>query len=86
MSVREPVQPRPDEQNAWVDAARSGDRAAFERLYRAHSDRIYALCWRLGGGDAALAEDLVPKEWKDAPPVEPQKPVAGREHGHVITH
>ena len=34
----------------------------------------------------ALAEDLVPKEWKDAPPVEPQKPVAGREHGNVITH
>jgi RNA polymerase sigma-70 factor (ECF subfamily) len=24
-----------------------------------HSERIYALCWRLCGGDAALAEDLV---------------------------
>lgn len=47
------------DETAWVDAAREGDRQAFERLYRAHCDRIYALCWRLSGGDAALAEDLV---------------------------
>jgi RNA polymerase sigma-70 factor (ECF subfamily) len=42
-----------------VDAARGGDRGSFERLYRMHCDRIHALCWRLSGGDAALAEDLV---------------------------
>ena len=44
---------------AWVGAAQAGDRQAFERLYRAHCDRIHALCWRLCGGDPVLAEDLV---------------------------
>jgi RNA polymerase sigma-70 factor (ECF subfamily) len=43
----------------WVAGARGGDRAAFERLYRLHCGRIYSLCWRLAGGDHALAEDLV---------------------------
>ncbi|NND44940.1 MAG: sigma-70 family RNA polymerase sigma factor [Xanthomonadales bacterium] len=43
----------------WVRQAQDGDTDAFERLYRAHCDRIYALCWRLCGGDAALAEDMV---------------------------
>ncbi|MDX1461230.1 MAG: sigma-70 family RNA polymerase sigma factor [Xanthomonadales bacterium] len=42
-----------------VNRARDGDTAAFERLYRAHRDRIYALCWRLCGGDAATADDLL---------------------------
>jgi len=43
----------------WVDLARAGDRLAFEKLYRGHCDRIYGLCWRMCGGDSALAEDLV---------------------------
>ena len=43
----------------WVDKARAGDRLAFEKLYRSHCDRIYALCWRMCGGDRALAEDMV---------------------------
>ena len=43
----------------WVDRARAGDRLAFEQLYRSHCDRIYALCWRMCGGDRALAEDMV---------------------------
>jgi len=43
----------------WVDKARAGDRLAFEKLYRSHCDRIYALCWRMCGGDKALAEDMV---------------------------
>lgn len=63
MSVRDPASDVPEKaagsEAAWVDAAQCGDRPAFERLYRAHSDRIYALCWRLCGGDAGLAEDLV---------------------------
>ena len=42
-----------------VDKARAGDRLAFEKLYRSHCDRIYGLCWRMCGGDAALAEDMV---------------------------
>ena len=43
----------------WVEKARAGDRLAFEKLYRSHCDRIYALCWRMCGGDRALAEDMV---------------------------
>ena len=43
----------------WVDKARAGDRFAFEKLYRSHCDRIFGLCWRMCGGDKALAEDMV---------------------------
>ena len=43
----------------WVEAAQAGDRLAFEKLYRAHCDRIYALCWRMCGCDEALAQDMV---------------------------
>ena len=43
----------------WVDEARAGDQLAFEKLYRSHRDRIYGLCWRMCGGDRALAEDMV---------------------------
>ena len=42
-----------------VNAARQGDRAAFEGLYRSNRDRIYGLLWRICGGDAALAEDML---------------------------
>ena len=43
----------------WVEKAQAGDRQAFEQLYRRHCDRIYALCWRMCGGDKALAEDML---------------------------
>ena len=43
----------------WVDKARAGDQLAFEKLYRSHCDRIYGLCWRMCGGDRALAEDML---------------------------
>jgi RNA polymerase sigma factor (sigma-70 family) len=43
----------------WVEKARAGDRLAFEELYRSHCGRIYALCWRMCGGDKGLAEDMV---------------------------
>jgi len=43
----------------WVEKAQAGDRQAFEQLYRGHCDRIYALCWRMCGGDKALAEDML---------------------------
>jgi RNA polymerase sigma factor (sigma-70 family) len=45
-------------EDRWVEKARDGDRLAFEQLYRSHCDRIYALCWRMCGGDKALAEDM----------------------------
>ena len=48
-----------DGEHALVRAAGMGDARAFETLYRSHSRRIYAVVWRLAGGNAARAEDLV---------------------------
>ena len=48
-----------DDDAQLVDRAAKGDRLAFETLYRRHRDRVYGLVWRLCGGDAALAEDLL---------------------------
>jgi len=42
-----------------VAKAQDGDQLAFEQLYRSHCNRIYALCWRMCGGDKALAEDML---------------------------
>jgi RNA polymerase sigma-70 factor (ECF subfamily) len=44
---------------ALARAAAGGDGRAFEALYRRHSRRVYAVVWRLAGGQAARAEDLV---------------------------
>ena len=54
-----PAPPGPDEDHALVRAAGQGDAGAFEALYRKHSRRAYAAVWRLSGGQAARAEDLV---------------------------
>jgi RNA polymerase sigma-70 factor (ECF subfamily) len=48
-----------DDEANLVGAARLGDIAAFESLYRANRDRIYGLLWRICGGDPSLAEDLL---------------------------
>ena len=48
-----------DDDAGLVERARKGDRASFEVLYRRHRNRVYGLVWRLCGGDAALAEDLL---------------------------
>jgi RNA polymerase sigma-70 factor (ECF subfamily) len=48
-----------DDEAGLVDPPVSGDRAAFEVLYRRHRDRVYGLVWRLAGGDAGLAEDML---------------------------
>jgi RNA polymerase sigma factor (sigma-70 family) len=48
-----------DDDSGLVEKAGAGDRAAFEELYRRHRNRVYGLLWRLAGGDAALAEDLL---------------------------
>ena len=37
--------------------------AAFRALYRAHTPALYALAWRLTGGDRGEAEDLVQESW-----------------------
>jgi len=46
-----------DSDDALVQAARNGDQAAFEQLYRRHAGWLLPLLWRLAGGDRARAED-----------------------------
>ncbi|GAA4897112.1 RNA polymerase sigma factor [Ferrimonas pelagia] len=46
----------PDTEGLWIARAQRGDTAAFERLYRRHHGRIFALCYRLCG-QAGQAED-----------------------------
>jgi RNA polymerase sigma-70 factor (ECF subfamily) len=48
-----------DGDHALARAAGLGDSKAFEQLYRSHSRRIFAVVWRLSGGNAARADDLV---------------------------
>lgn len=45
-----------DEEARWVEKAQAADTAAFERLYRAHVDRVYGLCLRMTG-NVSEAED-----------------------------
>lgn len=40
-----------------IRLAQAGQAAAFEEIYRAHSRRIYGLCYRMTG-NSSLAEDL----------------------------
>ena len=47
---------RVDWEGALVQRARTGDKRAFERLYREHAGRVYGLCLRMTR-DAQLAED-----------------------------
>lgn len=46
-------------ESTLVEQAVAGDRHAFEQLYRSHCDRIYALCWRMCGGDRSVADDML---------------------------
>jgi RNA polymerase sigma-70 factor (ECF subfamily) len=41
-----------------IRRAQEGNAEAFERLYRLHSGRVYALCLRMMKGNASEAEDL----------------------------
>lgn len=63
------VTPTPDKLvvAGWVRTARAGDRAAFERLYRSHVGRVYALCVRLSGERAKaseLTQDAFVQAWQ----------------------
>jgi RNA polymerase sigma-70 factor (ECF subfamily) len=49
-----------------VRAAVAGDTAAYERIYRRHSPRVYAVLWRLCGGHAARAEDALQETFLQA--------------------
>lgn len=51
---------------AQVDAARRGDRRAFETLYRRHAGWLLPVLWRLAGGDRARAEDWLQEAFVQA--------------------
>jgi len=50
------TQPDVSEEAAWIRQARQSDSRAFEKLYRMHLDKVYALCLRMTG-NVAEAED-----------------------------
>src|SRR2546427_40930 len=56
---------------ALVRAAAAGDTAAYELLYRRHAPRVFAVLWRLCGGQQARAEDALQEAflqaWKALP-------------------
>lgn len=59
MAPLEPMTVEPQDDSDLVRRAQRGDRQAFERLYRLHRNRIYAVVWRIAGNDPGLAEDLL---------------------------
>jgi RNA polymerase sigma-70 factor, ECF subfamily len=46
----------PEQETNWIQAARSGDLEAFNRLVLAHQDRVYSLAYRIMGEPAAAAD------------------------------
>ena len=62
--------PAPAPMSEDVSSAAAGDRRAFERVYRAHSDRVFSLCTRMLG-DRTLAEevtqDVFVRVWEKLP-------------------
>lgn len=53
-----------------VTAAAAGDRRAFERLYRQHVDRVYALCVRMLGDRVQadeVTQDVFVRVWQKLP-------------------
>jgi RNA polymerase sigma-70 factor (ECF subfamily) len=51
----------------WVAAAQQGDNRAFERLYRLHVGKVYALCLRLIGEPVQaeiLTQDVFVRAWE----------------------
>jgi RNA polymerase sigma-70 factor, ECF subfamily len=51
-----------DTDSTLVERARGGDAAALEVLYRAHSGRVFAVCYRMAG-DGELAEEWAQDAW-----------------------
>ncbi len=63
-----PVDPDDD---TLARAAAGGSVSAYERIYRRHSPRLYSVVWRLCGGHAARADDVLQevfiKAWRALP-------------------
>ena len=56
--------------SADVMAAAAGDRRAFERLYRAHGDRVFSICARMLGDRVSAEEvtqDVFVRVWDELP-------------------
>jgi RNA polymerase sigma-70 factor (ECF subfamily) len=56
--------------SADVALAAAGDRQAFERLYRAHANRVYSLCARMSGSRSKgeeLTQDVFVRTWEKLP-------------------
>lgn len=56
--------------SADVALAAGGDRQAFERLYRAHANRVFSLCARMSGSRVKgeeLTQDVFVRTWEKLP-------------------
>ena len=61
------VPDQPDDERATVRRAVAGDEAAFEKLYHAHSGRVFAICLRMSGARelaTELAQDVFVHVWR----------------------
>jgi RNA polymerase sigma-70 factor (ECF subfamily) len=61
-----PAADLPGDEARWVRQAQAGDTRAFEKLYRAHVDRIYGLCLRMTGNPSEAedcAQDAFIQAW-----------------------
>lgn len=59
-----------DEQLSDVALAASGDRRAFERIYRSHVDRVFSICVRMCGSRVRgeeLTQDVFVRVWEKLP-------------------
>jgi RNA polymerase sigma-70 factor (ECF subfamily) len=59
-----------DEQRSDVALAASGDRRAFERLYRSHVERVFSICVRMSGSRVRgeeLTQDVFVRVWEKLP-------------------
>ena len=59
-----------DDPMADVALAASGDRRAFERLYRTHVDRVFSICVRMSGSRTRgeeLTQDVFVRVWEKLP-------------------
>jgi len=53
-----------------VPLAAAGDRQAFERLYRTHSNRVFSICTRMSGSrlrGEELTQDVFVRTWEKLP-------------------
>ena len=55
------------DESRWVRLAQAADAGAFEKLYRAHVDRVYGLCLRMTGNPSEAedcTQDAFIQAWK----------------------